>query len=394
MDFNSKDMAERVIQWSNINSGSYNVLGLERMSVVLSQAFSELGCEGDLLSLPPIEQIDAEGVAKKVDLGPLLRFWNRPQAPLQVLLVGHMDTVFPIDHPFQRAFYKKDNPGILIGPGVADMKGGLCVILEALRVFEKSQYAEKLGWELIINPDEEIGSLASAPFLNERAKLHHLALLYEPAMDEQGTLAGARKGSGKFTIVLHGKAAHAGRDFHLGRNAICALADVILGLESLNGQREGVTINIGKVQGGESVNVVPDLAIVRIDIRTLKVEDEIWIQNEMDRCLFKVQEQRQVRVECYGQFTRKPKQLTDKTLKLYELVAELAGREGQDLSWKLSGGCSDGNNLSAAGLANVDTLGVCGGGIHSDVEYLMVESLGKRAQLSFAILSHLSENGF
>lgn len=394
MDFNAKDMAERVIQWSNINSGSYNVLGLERMSAVLSQAFSELGCEGDLLSLPPIEQVDAEGTTNKVDLGPLLRFWNRPQAPLQVLLVGHMDTVFPIDHPFQKAFYKKDNPEILVGPGVADMKGGLCVILEALRAFEKSQYAEKLGWELIINPDEEIGSLASAPFLNERAKRFHLALLFEPAMDERGTLAGARKGSGKYTIVVHGKAAHAGRDFHLGRNAICALADIILELENLNGKREGLTINIGKVEGGGSVNVVPSLAIARIDIRTLKEEDEIWVRNEMDRCLSKVQQQRQVQIKCHGQFSRKPKQLTDKTLKLYELVAKLARKEGQDLVWKLSGGCSDGNNLSAAGLANVDTLGVCGGGIHSDGEYLLVDSLAKRAQLNFAILSHLSEHGF
>ncbi len=394
MDFNAQEMADRVLQWSNINTGSYNVLGLERMSAVLTEAFSVLECEGEILPLPPIEQIDNEGLSKKVAVGPLLRFWKRPKAPQQVLLMGHMDTVFPLDHPFQRAFYKNDDPNILVGPGVTDMKGGLCVILEALKAFEKCPQAKNLGWELLINPDEEIGSLASAPFLNERAKMHHLALLFEPAMDEQGTLAGARKGSGKFAIVVHGQAAHAGRDFHLGRNAICALADIILELESLNQQREGLTVNVGKVEGGGSVNVVPNLAIARLDIRILKMEDEIWVRTEIERCLAKVQKAREVKVEFIGQFTRKPKELKGKTLKLYEWVAELARKEGQNLSWKLSGGCSDGNNMSAAGLPNIDTLGVCGGKIHSEGEYLLIDSLGKRAQLSLDILTHLSENEF
>lgn len=393
-DFNAREMAERVIQWSNINSGSYNVVGLQKMAAVLSQAFSVLDCDADILSLPPIDQIDSDGTIKKVDVGPLLRFWKRPKAPLQVLLMGHMDTVFPINHPFQKAHYKHENSEILIGPGVADMKGGLCVILEALKAFEKSAEAKNLGWELLINPDEEIGSIASAPFLQERAKAHDLALLFEPAMDEQGTLAGQRKGSGKFTIIVHGHAAHAGRDFHLGRNAITALAEVILCLEELNQKREGLTLNIGKIEGGGSVNVVPHLAIARMDIRTFNPQDELWVKTEIERCLDKIQEKRQVKIELLGEFTRKPKYLEGKTLKLYELVVKLAELEGENIGWKLSGGCSDGNNLSAAGLPNVDTLGVYGGKIHSDQEYLLVESLAKRAKLSFSILSYLSKNGF
>lgn len=393
--FNSKEMADRVMQWSNINSGSYNVLGLERMASVLSQAFAELDCEGDLLSLLPIDQVDGEGQLKKVDVGPLLRFWKRPQAALQVLLMGHMDTVFPMDHAFQKAFYKeRDRKEILVGPGVCDMKGGICVMLEALKAFEKTQHANKLGWEVIINPDEEIGSLASALFLNERAKAHHLALLFEPAMDEQGTLAGQRKGSGKFSIVVHGQAAHAGRDFHLGRNAITALSEIVLCLESLNQKREGLTLNIGKISGGGSENVVPNLAMAKIDIRIVQPGDEDWVKAEIEQCLNHVREKRQVQVECIGRFTRKPKHLNGKTLKLYELVQSLAQTQGENLNWKLSGGCSDGNNLSAAGLPNVDSLGVLGGKIHSDEEYLLVESLGKRADLCYRILSHLSENGF
>lgn len=394
MEFNSRQMAERVIQWSNINTGSYNVLGLSRMASLLTQAFSELDCEGDVLSLPPIEKINSEGVAQKVDLGPLLRFWKRPKAPLQVLLVGHMDTVFPMDHPFQKAFYKDAQNEILVGPGVSDMKGGLCVILEALRAFEKTDSAKQLGWELLINPDEEIGSIGSAPYLEERAKAHHLALLFEPAMDEQGSLAAERKGSGKFAIVVHGTSAHAGRDFHLGRNAICALADIVLGLNALNGKREGLTINIGKIEGGVSENVVPDLAIARIDIRTVEPMDEVWVRGEIEQCLASVERKNEVKIDLIGKFTRKPKQLDSKTLKLYELVINLAKKQDETLVLKKSGGCSDGNNLSAVGLPNVDTLGVYGGKIHSAEEYLLVESLAKRAQLSFSILSYLSKNGF
>jgi len=392
MEFNETTMVERVIQWSNINSGSFNVLGLERLSAALTHTFSELECEGDVLSLPPIDQVNSQGISTKVDLGPMLRFWKRLQAPLQILLVGHMDTVFPLDQPFQQAKFKNDT--IIVGPGVTDMKGGLCVMFEALKAFEKSKHKDKVGWEVLINPDEEIGSLASAPFLAERAKSHHLALLFEPAMDEQGTLAGERKGSGKFTLVVKGKAAHAGRDFHLGKNAICGLAELVLGIDQLNGQREGVTLNVGQIEGGVAVNVVPSLAIAKLDIRTQSVEDESWARTQIESIIKEVQKQREIKIDLMGQFGRKPKKLSGKTLALYELVQKISTSLGQPLSWKPSGGCCDGNNLSEAGLPNIDTLGVCGGKIHSDEEYLLVKSLTTRANLTYTLLTHLSEHGF
>ena len=295
MKFNTEAMAERVIQWSNINTGSFNVPGLERLSVSLTQVFSELDCDGNVLSLPPIDQINPQGNSRKIDLGPLLRFWKRPKAPLQILLVGHMDTVFSLNSPFQKAEFKNEN--IIVGPGVTDMKGGLCVLFEALNAFEKSSHKDSIGWEILINPDEEIGSLASAPFLAERAKAHQLALLFEPAMDEAGTLAGERKGSGKFTLVVRGRAAHAGRDFHLGKNAIYGLAELLLHIEKLNGQRQGVTLNIGQIEGGMAVNVVPSLAVAKLDVRTQQEEDEQWIYNEIKSCIHKIQHERDIQIE-------------------------------------------------------------------------------------------------
>lgn len=392
MEFSARNMADRVLHWANINSGSSNVAGLERMATVLMQAFSELSCETEHRRLPPIEQVNLQGETRKVEVGPLLRFWKRPTAPLQILLVGHMDTVFSMDHPFQTAEYQNEN--VLVGPGVSDMKGGICILLETLKAFEQDKLSDKLGWEVILNPDEEIGSIASATVLAERAKQHHLGLVFEPAMDEAGTLAGDRKGSGKFTIVVRGLAAHAGRDFHLGKNAINALAEILMAIEQLNGQREGLTLNIGQMEGGRAMNIVPDLAVAKLDIRFLRSEDEVWIRTALMNCLEKIKNKRGIQVDLFGQFGRKPKKLDKKTEKLYRMLVETAAEMGHTLSWKPSGGCSDGNNLSAVGLANVDTLGVRGGKIHSEEEYLIIQSLAERAELSYRFLQRLAKEGF
>lgn len=390
-NFNQEEMAKTVLDWANINTGSLNVMGLERLSAQLTHAFHPLDCEGNVYNLPPVETFNSEGMPEKTELGPLLSFWKRKEAPFQVLLVGHMDTVFDVNHPFQKAYREGEN--IIRGPGVTDMKGGLCVMLEALKAFEKTKYASQLGWEVLINPDEEIGSFASGPFLAERAIKHNVGLLFEPAMDEQGTLAGARKGSGKFTFIVHGRAAHAGRNFQLGRNAIVAIAKMLQDIANLNDQREGVTLNIGKVTGGGALNIVPDFAMAGVDVRFKEISDEQWLQNQFEKIVQKINQQEGFKASVEGVFGRKPKKITEKTQKLYELVVSLGKTLGQDLSWQDSGGCSDGNNLSEVGLPNVDTLGVCGGKIHSADEYMLVNSLEQRAQLTLALLVHLSEKG-
>lgn len=392
MDFNLEEMSNRILQWSNINSGTFNVSGLEKLSSIITQTFTKsLECESRVTVLPPFTLINQYGENEALPLGPLLSFRKRKSAPIQVLLVGHMDTVFDAKHSFQQA-YRKDN-NTLIGPGVADMKGGLCIMLEALKAFEKTQFAERLGWEVLINPDEEIGSPGSAPFLAEAAKRHNIGLVFEPAMDEHGTLAGERKGSAKFTVLVHGRAAHAGRDFHLGRNAIVALAKMLQSIDSLNGQRPELTLNIGYVFGGGSVNVVPHLAIARLDIRFRYSEDALWVQEELHKIIAAINETTNVTAEIVGGISRQPKEMTPQTLALYEMVAKLGQQYGQTVTWKSSGGCSDANNLSALKLPNVDTLGVIGGKIHSKEEFLTIDSLEPRVQLTLGILKHLSENG-
>lgn len=381
-------MLDFVIQTANINSGSFNHQGLAQVADVMMDAFESLGCQSERLECPDLEMIDDQGLPKSSPMGPILRFWKRPEAPCQVLLVGHMDTVFASDHHFQTVLEKPG--GILHGPGVTDMKGGIAVMRWGLEAFEQLAHKDQLGWEVILTPDEEIGSLGSGPILAAHAKKHHYGLVYEPSTDDAGTLAYERKGSGKFTVIVRGLAAHVGRQFHEGRSAIAAMAHIVQAVDALNGQREDVVLNIGHIHGGGAVNVVPELCICRLDIRMKHVEDESWIQSNLEAIVKKVASRDGIEVELKGAFGRKPKKITATNHKLFEIIKEVGLELGQTIAWKNTGGCCDGNNLAYAGLPNVDTLGVRGGRIHSDEEYLIIDSLIERAQLTAGILSRLA----
>jgi glutamate carboxypeptidase len=153
------------------------------------------------------------------------------------------------------------------------------VMLNALLALERSPWAEQVGYDVMVSPDEEIGSLGSGPVLMELGAKAHVGMTYEPALAD-GSLAGARKGSGNFSLLCKGRAAHAGREHHLGRNAIVAAAEFATQLDRLNGQRENVTFNVSRIDGGGAPNVVPDLGICRFNIR-VKTEDEAaWAKAE------------------------------------------------------------------------------------------------------------------
>ncbi len=374
-------------QWSAINSGSYNMEGLRTMRGALAEAFAPLDGVAEVLPLAPITQINAKGEAVHVPMAEALSITKRPNAALQVLLVGHMDTVYGIDHPFQKPVKISEN--ILNGPGVADLKGGLAIMLHALMALERSPWAENLGWQVLLNPDEEIGSVASDPLLKAAAQGKMLGLVYEPALAD-GTLAGARKGSGNFTLVLRGRAAHAGRNPEEGRNAIVALADITQRVFALNGQREGLTLNPAKIEGGGALNVVPDLAILRFNIRTREVADEAWVLGELHKFVDEWANKDGYRAELHGHFTRKPKPMAPEVKAVFDLVQQCGAELGLTIGIKPSGGCCDGNNLWHHGLPNVDTLGVRGANIHSAEEVAYLDSFAKRAQLSALILMKLA----
>lgn len=375
-------------QWAAINSGSYNLAGLRSMRAALAAAFLTLGGEAEVLKLAPLKQINARGESVDIPMAEALSIRKRPEAKLQVLLVGHMDTVYGPEHAFQTS--RRLDANTLNGPGVADLKGGLVVMLHALMALERSPYAAQIGWQVLLNPDEEIGSIGSDPLLKAAVAGKQLGLVYEPALAD-GTLAGARKGSGNFTLVVHGRSAHAGRNPEEGRNAIAALAALTTAIFALNGVRDGVTLNPGKIEGGGPLNVVPDLAILRFNIRTKAIEDEAWVLGEIRRLADQICGQDGYSAELHGHFTRQPKPMAPPIQALFDQIIACGAELGLSIGTKPSGGCCDGNNLWKHGLPNVDTLGVRGANIHSSNEVMYLDSLTERAQLSALFLMKLGK---
>jgi len=380
-------MVEVVQGWSAINSGSTNTAGLATMLTALRQAFTPLGGRLEEIDLAPREVVRDDGTVASEPLGKALRLTKQADARHRVLLAIHMDTVFGPDHPFQRP--RAIDANTVNGPGVADAKGGLAILLVALEALERSPVADEIGFQVLINPDEEIGSPGSAPLLDEAAQWADLGLLYEPALAD-GTLAGARKGSGNFTAVVRGRAAHAGRAFDEGRNAVAALARFIAGIDALNGRRAGATVNPARVTGGSANNIVPDLALVHFNLRMTTPQDRDWLWTEIERVRAQVAAEDDIDIDIHGRFTRPPKLLNRAQEQLYEALAQCGSELGLQLAWKATGGCCDGNNLAAAGLPNIDTLGARGGAIHSPDEFLLLDSLTERAKLSALFLMKLA----
>ena len=164
----AEPMLDQVLAWAAINSGSRNLTGLERMADVLADAFAALPGVLRLEQPAAVENVDPAGKTVKIKHGRHLHLTVRPTAPVQLLFTGHMDTVFAADHPFQETRWLED--GVLNGPGVADMKGGIAVMLAALKGVERSRRADRLGYEIIINSDEEVGSLASSALIAQAAE--------------------------------------------------------------------------------------------------------------------------------------------------------------------------------------------------------------------------------
>src|SRR3546814_842178 len=245
---------------SAVNSGSRNLDGLAAMAAIYADAFAALPGELALKGSSPVEAMQANGSLKPVRHGCNLHVKVRPEAPVQLVFTGHMDTVFGVDHPFQDVFWREKHK-VLGGPGVADMKGGIAVMLAALKAVEASAAAQSLGYEIVINSDEEVGSPGSAALLAEAARDKKAALTYEPAALPDGTLAGARPGSGNFSIFIQGRSAHAGRNPEDGRNAIVAAADLALRLA--RAKRDGLSVNPARIDGGGPNNVEIGRAVCR-----------------------------------------------------------------------------------------------------------------------------------
>ncbi|MCC6925312.1 hydrolase [Novosphingobium sp.] len=379
-------MLGQVQAWSAVNTGTGNLSGLAQQAGLLADAYAALPGEVTLEEPAPVSAVGADGAQRAIEHGKHLVLRVRPEAQRRFLLTGHMDTVFPASHPFQQQAWL--DAETLNGPGVADMKGGIAVILAALKAFEQSAAAASVGYDVMINSDEETGSLSSAPLIAGLARGKAAALTYEPSALPDGTLAGARAGSGNWSLTIHGRSAHAGRNPQDGRNAVVAAAALALGLKAL--EREGLSVNPAKIDGGSANNVVPDLAVLRFNIRPRELALAEAFEAGLAELIARIQAEHEVHVHRHGGMSRPPKPIDARAEKLFGIVEECSALLGQPITRKASGGVCDGNNIAACGVPVVDTMGVRGGAIHSPDEFLIVPSLEERARLSALVLHRLA----
>lgn len=356
------------------------------MATLLETAFLSIGATVEKVSLPPQKKINDLGEIYLNPIGPALKIQKHPHAPTSVLLAGHMDTVYGIHHPFQKM--TEITPERLRGPGVADMKGGLLVMFKALQALEESPFSGKLGWEVIINPDEEIGSPGSSYLFAEAAKRHSFGLVYEPAFPD-GSLVSSRKGSVNYTLIAKGRSAHAGRDFHLGRNAIIALARCVAEIDTLSSIEQGTTVNVAHFTSHFPSNIVPDLASCRINVRSRTLQELDNVDQQIHQ-ISKSYSKNGIDITLFQETSSPPKPFDGPQQDLYSAVKETGEILGLKLPLIESGGTCDGARLYAHGLPNIDSMGVVGGGLHTPEEYCITESIIERAKLSALLLLRIA----
>ena len=302
---------------------------------------------------------------------PLIRKKN---TPLQ-LLIGHCDTVWEL-HTIKDMPVVQSN-GKLSGPGVFDMKAGIIQILFSLRAIKALQLDLAVTPIILINTDEEIGSHESTPIIKRLSKLVHRAFVLEPPLGLEGRLKTARKGVGRFTITVKGKAAHAGLDPQKGVNAIVELSHQVQRLYAMNDFDKGITVNVGLIEGGYASNVIAAESKATIDVRVYNIEDGAYITDRIHQ-LKPILDNVELRIE--GRIGRPPMTQTSRNKHLWKNAEANGKLIGLNLEQAIAGGGSDGNTTSLY-TATLDGLGTPGDGAHATHEFIFSDKLIERTAL-------------
>ncbi len=303
--------------------------------------------------------------------------WGK--GPGGILLLSHMDTVFPVGTLVKMPFHEKD--GKVYGPGTSDMKGGIVVALTAFAAARDTGNLRRPITALCTS-DEEIGSQSSRTLIEKLAIGSALVLVLEPGLPD-GSVKTWRKGVGDFFITVHGRAAHAGGDHEKGRNAIEEMAHQVLAIQKLTDYSKGTTLNVGKIHGGMAINAVPDEAAIEVDLRVMQ-------PGEAERIMAALQALQPIldgtSIEVTGELNRPPMPFDETMKATFEKAKIIAGNAGLEIKASGTGGASDANFVAPLGIPVLDGLGPVGDGSHSDREYILKDSLAERARLLTAIL--------
>jgi glutamate carboxypeptidase len=364
-------------QLVGIDSGSYTPEGVNLVVDVCQRRFESHGWTVERRSHEP------EGGEPK--LGDLLVGRLSGSGGPRILLVGHTDTVFDPGTCAARPF--RVDRGRAMGPGVSDMKGGLLVGFTALEVLQEAGYDGFASVTFICNPDEEIGSPWSRAYIAEAAKDADVALVLEAAR-ENGDIVSARKGVTDYRVEIIGRASHAGVEPERGRSAILEAAHKTIALQALNDRWPGVTVNVGVVRGGTRTNVVPERCTLEVDVRSPQEETLAAAEAEIERIL-REHTVPDVTVNLAAGKWHRPMERHEGGKRLADLAIRVASELGFELRDASTGGASDANTTSAAGVPTLDGLGPIGGGEHAPEEWIDLTSVVPRVSLLAGLISRL-----
>lgn len=356
-------IVETIQQLVEIESPSDVKASVDRLSAVLASRFDDIG---GTISVHPAEKA---GNQLQVDFRALGSAKQKP-----VLLLGHMDTVYPIGTISKMPW--RVAKGRVWGPGVLDMKSGIALALHVMEAMAKWGLSRPVT--VLLVSDEEVGSKSSRAITEELARRAAAVLVLEPAYGLHGAVKTARKGVADYTIKVTGKAAHSGLDFEQGQSAVLELAKQVCEIQKLVDLKRGITLNVGKISGGTRVNVVPAEATALLDLRVAAARDGVRIERKL---LGLKPFNRKCKVEVSGGFNRPPMERTAGVAGLYARARAIAAELGLNLKEAAVGGGSDGNFTAALGIPTLDGLGGVGEGAHAEHESVVIAELPRRAAL-------------
>ena len=360
----------------NIDCGSYTPEGVNAVATHVEAELARLGADVRRIPHHP-----AEGDPQLGDLVVGRLAGNG----LRLLLIGHMDTVFGPGTAAARPF--RGDGDRATGPGTSDMKGGLLAGLHAIAALQSVGVTPWITF--VANPDEEIGSPFSGHHIRALAAEHDAALVLECAR-ANGDIVSARKGVADLAITYHGRAAHAGVEPEKGRNAILAAARAVESLHALNGQWEGVTVNAGVIAGGTRPNVIAAECRLEVDLRSPSAQAFDDARKAVD-AIVATPGVPGVIADLKEAAMHRPMEASAAGTRLAQLAESIAAELGFELHDAATGGASDANTTSAAGVPTLDGLGPIGGDDHSDDEWLDLSSVVPRTTLLAALISRIAE---
>jgi glutamate carboxypeptidase len=356
-------MVETIQQLVEIESPSDVKAAVDRLGAVLASRFDDIGGQ---VSFHPAEK---SGNQLQVDFKA-----SGPRGRKPVLLLGHMDTVYPIGTISKMPC--RVAKGRVWGPGVLDMKSGIALGLHVMGALVEWGLSRPVT--LLLVSDEEVGSKSSRAITEDLARSAAAVLVLEPAYGLHGAVKTARKGVADYTIKVTGKAAHSGLDFEQGQSAVLELAKQICEIAKLVDLKRGITLNAGKISGGTRVNVVPAEATALLDLRVATARDGVRLERKL---LGLKPFNRKCKIAVSGGFNRPPMERTAGVAGLYAQAREIAAGLGLNLKEAAVGGGSDGNFTAALGISTLDGLGGVGEGAHAEHESVVISELPRRAAL-------------